>query len=160
MKSHISWEESKNLCEQNGSKLVSMEHLRAEMNFLENQSEALKMNTIEYYIGLRRKGQKWIWVSDNSTLEETKKGHFPWAPGDPSGNGNCVKMWRQKTSPWTYMYEGGVRVCGIAVLGFFWCGVAVIFISKYGIAVFRAQAVCGEFKFYVAVVGEKIVMSR
>ena len=56
--------------------------------------------------------------------------------------------------------EGGVRVCGIAVLGYFWCGVAVIFISKYGIAVFRVQAVCGKFKFYVAVVGEKIVVSR
>ena len=105
MKSHISWEESKNLCEQNGSKLVSMEHLRAEMNFLENQSEALEMNTVEYYIGLRRKGQKWIWVSDNSTLEETKKGHFPWALGEPNGIGNCVKMWRQKTSPWTYVYD-------------------------------------------------------
>ena len=26
--------------------------------------------------------------------------------------------------------EGGVRVCGIAVLGYFWCGVAVTFISK------------------------------
>ena len=50
--------------------------------------------------------------------------------------------------------EGGVRVCGIGVLGYFWCGVAVIFISKYGIAVFRAQAVCGKFKFHVAVVGE------
>ena len=24
--------------------------------------------------------------------------------------------------------EGGVRVCGITVLGYFWCGVAVIFI--------------------------------
>ena len=56
--------------------------------------------------------------------------------------------------------EGGVRVCGIAVLGYFWCGVAVIFISKYGIAVFRVQAVCSKFKFYVAVVGEKIVVSR
>ena len=51
--------------------------------------------------------------------------------------------------------EGGVRVCGIAVLGYFWCGVAVILISKYGITVFIVQAVCGEFKFYVAVVGEK-----
>ena len=50
--------------------------------------------------------------------------------------------------------EGGVRVCGIGVLGYFWCGVAVIFISKYGIAVFRTQAVCGKFKFHVAVVGE------
>ena len=56
--------------------------------------------------------------------------------------------------------EGGVRVCGIAVLGNFWCGVTVIFISKYGIAVFRVQAVCGKFKFYAAVVGEKIVVSR
>ena len=56
--------------------------------------------------------------------------------------------------------EEGVRVCGIAVLGHFWCGVAVIFISKYGIAVFRVQAVCGKFKFYAAVVGEKIVVSR
>ena len=43
---------------------------------------------------------------------------------------------------------------GFAVLGYFWCGVAVIFISKYGIAVFRIQSVCGEYKFYVAVVGE------
>ena len=56
--------------------------------------------------------------------------------------------------------EGGVRVCGIAVLGPFWCGVAVIFISKYGIAVLRVQAVCGKFTFYAAVVGEKIVVSR
>ena len=58
------------------------------------------------------------------------------------------------------MPEGGVRVCGIAVLGHFWCGVAVIFISKYGIAVFRVQTVCGKFKFYAAVVGDKIFVSR
>ena len=56
--------------------------------------------------------------------------------------------------------RGGVRVCGTAVLGYFWCGVTVIFISKNGIAVFRVHAVCREFKFYVAVVGEKIVLSR
>ena len=105
MKSHISWEESKNLCEQNGSKLVSMERLRAELNFLEKQSEALEMNTTEYYIGLRKNGQKWIWVSDNSTLEETKTDEFPWASGEPNGNGNCVKMWRQNTSPWSYLYD-------------------------------------------------------
>ena len=60
----------------------------------------------------------------------------------------------------SFLTEGGVRVCGIAVLGYFWWGVAVIFISKYGIAVFRVQAVCGKFKFYVPVVGEKIVVSR
>lgn len=105
MKSKISWEESKNLCEQNGSKLVSMERLRAELNFLENRSEARKMDTTEFYIGLRKNGQKWMWVSDNSTLEETKRGQFPWHSGEPAGNGNCVKMWLQKTSPWTYVYD-------------------------------------------------------
>ena len=105
MKSRLSWEESKNLCEQNGSKLVSMERLRAELNFLENQLEALKMNTTEYYIGLRKDGQKWIWVSDNSTLEETTRDHFPWAPSEPNGNGNCVKMWLLKRSAWTYVYD-------------------------------------------------------
>ena len=59
-----------------------------------------------------------------------------------------------------FQQEGGVRVCGIALLGYFWCGIAVIFISKYGIAVFRVQAVCGKFKFHGAVVGEKIAVSR
>ena len=52
------------------------------------------------------------------------------------------------------LQQGGIRVCGIAVLGYFWCGVAVIIISKSGIAVFRVQTVCGKFKFHVAVVGE------
>ena len=60
----------------------------------------------------------------------------------------------------SFLLEGGVTVCGIAVLGDFWCGVAIIFISKYDIAVFLDQAVCSEFKFYVAVLGEKIVVSR
>ena len=105
MKSHISWEESKNLCEQNGSKLVSMERLRAELNFLEKQSEALEMDTSQYYIGLRKNGQKWIWVSDNSTLEETQKVNSPWARGEPNGNGNCVKIWRETKKPWTYVYD-------------------------------------------------------
>ena len=53
--------------------------------------------------------------------------------------------------------EGGVRVCGI---GLFLVRFAVIFISKYGIAVLRVQAVCVKFKFYVTVVGEKIVVSQ
>ena len=81
MKSKITWEKSKNLCEQIGSKLVSMERLTAELSFLTNHSEILKMNTTEYYIGLKRYGQKWVWISDNSTLEETEKGEFPWATG-------------------------------------------------------------------------------
>ena len=59
-----------------------------------------------------------------------------------------------------FQQEGGVSFCGIALLGYFWCGIAVIFISKYGIAVFRVEAVCAKFKFHVAVVGEKIAVSR
>ena len=106
MKSEITWENSKNLCEQSGSTLVSMERLRAELSFLTNQSETLKMNTTEYYIGLKKYGQKWIWISDNSTLEETEKGKFPWYTLQPSGNGNCAKMWREEsTSPLTYLYD-------------------------------------------------------
>ena len=33
--------------------------------------------------------------------------------------------------------EGGVRVCGDAVLRYFWCGFAVIFILTCGIAVLK-----------------------
>ena len=58
------------------------------------------------------------------------------------------------------LIEGGVRVCGDVVLHYFWCGFAVIFFSKHGNAVFKVQAVRGNFKFYVAVIGEKIVVSR
>ena len=48
-----------------------------------------------------------------------------------------------------------------AVLGYFWCDFAVIFFSKYGVAVFRVQLqVCGNFKFYDAVIGEKKFLSR
>ena len=45
-------------------------------------------------------------------------------------------------------------------MGNFWCSVAVLFISEYGIAVFRVQAVCGKFKFHVVVVGEKTSLYR
>ena len=40
--------------------------------------------------------------------------------------------------------EGGVRVCGDAVLLDFWCGFAVIFILSCGITVLQNQAVCGN----------------
>ena len=106
MKSKITWESSKNLCEQSGSKLVSMERLRAELSFLTNHSETQKMKTTEYYIGLKKYDQKWLWISDNSSLEETQKGKFPWNSEQPSGDGNCAKMWRKEsTSPWTYVYD-------------------------------------------------------
>ena len=52
--------------------------------------------------------------------------------------------------------EGGVRVCGDAVLLDFWCGFSEIFILSCGIAVLQYQAVCGFQKFsgnYTAVSG-------
>ena len=45
------------------------------------------------------------------------------------------------------MQEGGVKVCGIAVLRYFWCGFAEIFILNCGISVFHYAAVCGLCKF-------------
>ena len=39
--------------------------------------------------------------------------------------------------------EGGVRVCGDAVVRYFWCGFGVIFILSRGIAVSKHYAVCG-----------------
>ena len=41
--------------------------------------------------------------------------------------------------------RGGVRVCGDAVLRYFWCGFAVIFILTRGIAVLKHLAVCGYY---------------
>ena len=40
-----------------------------------------------------------------------------------------------KINPAHLGIEGGVRVCGDAVLRYFWCGFAVIFILTCGIAV-------------------------
>ena len=39
--------------------------------------------------------------------------------------------------------EGGVRVCGDAVLLYCWCGFSEIFILSCGIVVLQNQAVCG-----------------
>ena len=105
MKSKITWEESKNLCEQSGSKLVSMERLSVELSFLTNHSETLKKNTTEYYIGLKKYGEKWIWISDNSTLNETERGKFPWGRGQPSDGGNCSKMWNETTTKSSWAYD-------------------------------------------------------
>jgi len=35
------------------------------------------------------------------------------------------------------LFEGGVRVCGDAVLRYFWLGIAVILILEYAIAVLQ-----------------------
>ena len=105
MRSSISWEESKNMCKKSGSTLVSMERLTAELSFLKNHLETLKKSTTEYYIGLRKYGQKWMWISDNSTFNKTEKGKFPWDKFEPSGTGNCSKMWLKENIKWTYVFD-------------------------------------------------------
>ena len=57
------------------------------------------------------------------------------------------------------MFLAELHARRFAVLGYFWCDFAVIFFSKYDIAVFRVE-VCGNFKSYDAVIGEKIVVTR
>ena len=50
--------------------------------------------------------------------------------------------------------EGDMAVFGIAVLGFFSCGISVILILKCGIAVSSSSAVCGFSSFWLTVFGE------
>ena len=49
------------------------------------------METFEYFIGLKRQSGEWRWLS-NDKNKSSSRGHFNWAPGEPSGNGNCAKM--------------------------------------------------------------------
>ena len=51
-------------------------------------------------------------------------------------------------------FDGDMGVYGIAVLGFFLCGISVISILTYGIAVSSSSAVCGFSSFLLTVFGE------
>ena len=90
------WETSKTICEQSGYNLVSIES-REEWNFLNQTIE--KENTTEYFIGLRKDTSTgvWRWLSDDSIVNASNKGDWPWAKGQPS-NGNfkedCALMYR------------------------------------------------------------------
>ena len=69
-----------------------MENLSVELSFLESINT--KSDTTEYYIGLKKVNGKFRWISDNSTLQETETGKYPWHGGQPSKDGKCVKIWR------------------------------------------------------------------
>ena len=53
-----------------------------------------------------------------------------------------------------FLVEGDMGVYGIAVLGFFSCGISVILILTCGIAVSSSSAVCGFSSFWLTVFGE------
>ena len=88
----LNWAESRQRCKDTGSDLVSIES-KNERRFLKNTIQ--KINTVEYYIGLKKesKSGEWKWLSDNSKVNATR-GKFPWARGEPNGDGNCVVMFR------------------------------------------------------------------
>ena len=56
--------------------------------------------------------------------------------------------------PYFSFHEGDMGVYGIAVLGFFSCGISVILILTCGIAVSSSLAVCGISSFWLTVFGE------
>ena len=97
------WERSKTICnEQSGYNLVSIES-REEWNFLNQTIQ--NENTTEYFIGLRKDPSTgvWRWLSDNSTVNASNKGHWPWAKHEPNdGNNksgeNCAQMYRNYSS--------------------------------------------------------------
>ena len=91
------WERSKTICNKlSGYNLVSIES-REEWDFLSQTIQ--KMKTTEYFIGLWKDTSTgvWRWLSDNSTVNSSIEGHWPWATGEPS-NGmakeNCAQMYR------------------------------------------------------------------
>ena len=87
------WERSKTICEQSGYNLVSIES-REEWNFLKKNIQ--KENTIKHFIGLWKETSTglWRWSSDNSTVDASNKGHWPWASGEPNSENfkeNCAE---------------------------------------------------------------------
>ena len=89
------WVGSKKICnEQSGYNLVSIESPE-EWNFLKQTIQ--KENTTEYFIGLWKDTSTgvWRWLSDNSTVNASNQGEWPWAGGEPNSvQENCAQMYR------------------------------------------------------------------
>ncbi|XP_027055389.1 uncharacterized protein LOC113682420 [Pocillopora damicornis] len=98
-----SWSYSRYLCKQTGYDLVSIESY-GEWSFLNQTIQ--KFETKEYLIGLKKdiSSGEWRWISDNSTVNATIKGVWPWAPNEPGDRSKpekCVEMYKT--------YGGSVR---------------------------------------------------
>ena len=85
----VSWEDSRYLCNKAGSDLVSIETLE-EWRFLKSTIQTMK--TSEYYIGLKKQSKNWTWVCHYGE-DIAPKGYLNWGTREPSGNGECTKMW-------------------------------------------------------------------
>ena len=93
------WMESLILCLHHGSYLVSVDG-EGEFNFLKDKLGSMNL-TSEYFIGLRNLSGKWSWISNYSI--EVPPGKPPWATYQPSGPGDCAKMYY--TSLETFVYD-------------------------------------------------------
>ena len=88
---HPDWRQSQDNCSKNGGHLVCIEH-KEELNFLVHKLEGLKLaNDSEYFIGLQKQSSGWTWICNASISVTPEK--FPWHPSQPSGDGNCAKMY-------------------------------------------------------------------
>ena len=67
---------------------------------------------------------------------------------------NIFRMEKQNITISHEDMVGDMGVYGIAVLGFFSCGISVILILTCGIAVSSSSAVCGFSSFWLTVFGE------
>lgn len=85
------WIESVRLCQtQNGSALVSIE-TKEELNFL--KKELTKSNLrYEYFIGLKKNGGQWGWISGNRNVCAVASYQLPWWKHQEQYDG-CAKMY-------------------------------------------------------------------
>ena len=84
----VSWEDSRRLCNMTGKDLASIESVE-EWRFLYKTIQT--MQTSDYFIGLKKQSGEWRWVSNDKNKSSSRE-YFIWAPYQPSGNGNCAKM--------------------------------------------------------------------
>lgn len=86
MKSGNSWTENQNSCKDKGGDLVSME-TEEEWKFINGEIQTISLAGLnEWHIGLKKQGQRWIWVS-GKPLTIVK-----WQAREPSGDGDVVIM--------------------------------------------------------------------
>ena len=95
------WFKSRRECKETGYDLVSIES-REEWNFLNQSIQTLMAG--EYFIGLKKDktSGEWRWISDNSKVNASTKGAWPWARGqptnDPNEPENCAQMYKDYQS--------------------------------------------------------------
>ncbi|XP_068685556.1 fibroblast growth factor receptor 2-like isoform X2 [Montipora foliosa] len=85
------WSQSQADCSKNGGHLVCIEH-KDELDFLVHKLKELELaGTSEYFIGLQNQNSEWTWICNTNISVTPRKP--PWSTGQPSGNGNCAKMY-------------------------------------------------------------------